>query len=120
MKMRWGLTTCLLLVFAATASAEVYKMEGLRNGSVTLTRKTDGNVAVHIEFAQRGCFGNIAATGKQQGSTIVAHAAPGVPNTPTCTVQLNIKGNTVDVTEQNCGFFHGASCEATGTYKLAR
>jgi hypothetical protein len=121
MTTRWGLTAGLLLALASPARAEVYKMnDGFRNGSVTITRQSDGNVAVRIEFAQRGCFGDIGATGRQQGSTIVAQASTGIPNAPPCTVRLNVKGNTVDVTEQNCMFFHGASCEAGGTYKLAR
>jgi hypothetical protein len=111
----------VLVAPSAFAQSTVYKSnEGGQTGELTLVRRSDGTLSVELEFRRRGCLGSIVASGRQQGSTIVAQAADRFPGQPRCTLRIDVRNKALVVTEEDCIMFHGASCEATGTYRATR
>ncbi|CAN5386388.1 hypothetical protein BH10PSE6_BH10PSE6_33280 [soil metagenome] len=109
-------TFALTFIPSAFAQTSTYLMnEGGQTGKLTIVRQSDGSMAVEAGFGVPGrCLGNIKGRGSQKGSTIIVRAEP------PCTLTIDVKGNTAVVREDNCGMWHGPSCMADGTYKLAK
>lgn len=61
-----------------------------------------------------GCSGSIEGSGSLSGGTLTLTKKE---NDQTCTITVKFTGNTAEVDENNCSFYHGAACSFYGTLK---
>jgi hypothetical protein len=122
--MRHQLKLLVILVFEASFPAfgqtSTYEMnERGQTGDLKITRQADGSLSATISnLKTRGCLGSVSTQGRQQGTTIVARAKADMPNSPPCTLRIDVRKDAMVVHEENCVFSHGAACEFSGTYNL--
>lgn len=87
---------------------------GGRNSVMTIAPGPGGSYRVNIEVAVPRCIGSIDATGRLAGGKLVATATEGGE---TCTLTIEPRGAGLSVSESRCLYFHGASCEFSGSYQ---
>jgi hypothetical protein len=110
------------LLLAGMPAAESQSLTGTfrdsrggRTNVMTITQGPGGTYRVNIEIAARRCMGSIDARGRLTGRTLIATATNGGE---TCTLTIEPAGSGLSVRENQCLYFHGASCEFDGIYQL--
>lgn len=80
-----------------------------------ITKSADGSYKVEAYVGKRsGCSGAFDGTGRLEGADLVARKA----DDETCRLTITRTRNGIRIIENNCGPWHGASCDFNGT--LAR
>lgn len=64
-----------------------------------------------------GCIGEIKGSGTLSGNTLTLMNND---DDQVCTITVKFAGNTAEVNEQNCSFYHGAACEFDGILKKVK
>jgi hypothetical protein len=82
----------------------IIRRRGAESYNVTLVVRTEG------------CSGFFEGAGRVEGATLVARPPPIDPNDK-CVVSVSRHGAELEVTDDNCASWHGASCEFSGKYR---
>ena len=113
-----------LSMLLVAASVPAFSFEGSyadrragRDSDIAIRRLPDGRYSVKASLAWQRCMGQFEGAGTVQGDTLVASKSDGGE---TCTLTIRNRSGKLAVTERNCLFFHGASCEFEGLYGPAR
>ncbi len=87
------------------------------SGEITIARDGTRYVAEIGVYGDGGCVGGTRGTGEVRGGSFVFQSVyedyEGVQQT--CEVTLTPEGRRFTTRPQNCSYFHGASCDFTGS-----
>ncbi len=113
----------LLLSFGVFCSSPSLAFEGdYRAGShayrqvLKIKKRSTDSYSVELVVGTRGCSGSFDGTGRVEGAMLVVKTSSTDNPDDKCVVSISRKGSKLDVTEDDCGYWHGASCEFPGTY----
>ena len=112
----------LLLTFSVFYSSPSLAFEGdYRSGSqayrqVLKIKKQGDSYTVELVVGTRGCSGSFDGIGPVEGAKLVVKTTSKEDANDKCVVSISRKGLKLDVDEDDCGYWHGASCEFPGTY----
>jgi hypothetical protein len=84
---------------------------------LTIKRRDADSYNVELGVGTEGCSGYLDGIGRVEGATLVVRSPPPADPDDKCVVAISRKGVKLDVTEDNCNYWHGASCEFSGIYK---
>jgi hypothetical protein len=77
------------------------------------------NIAWSRDFGTEGCSGYFDGIGRVEGATLAARPPPPPPADPddSCVISASRYGAALEVREDKCLSWHGASCDFDGKYK---
>jgi hypothetical protein len=81
------------------------------NGQMEIKPTATGfDVALDVSNAE--CTGSIEGTGSLSGNTLIISKKE---DDQVCTITIKFAGNTANIDENNCSFYHGMACGFSGT-----
>jgi len=101
---------------SSVAGVWTSSLDGLGEGLLKIT-EAGSDYLVSIEISASGCLGAIDGTGHMIDNTLKLIKVDG---DSTCEVTIDVLGDTADVSQKNCSYYHGAACSFSGTYKRTR
>ena len=117
------LTALLSLAFVALQAGPSLAFEGeYRAGTQryqqTMTIKKAGadGYSVELVVGARGCTGYFDGVGRVETGRLIAKSPPPAEPLDKCVVSISRKGSKLDVTTEDCNYWHGGSCEFRGLY----
>ena len=102
-------------------SDSINKSPGIWIGSLIDTgegimeiKKSGSNYLISLQALASGCMGSIDGVGIISNSNFQLLK---VDNENTCKVTAKISGDIAEVSQENCSYYHGASCSFSGIYR---
>jgi len=116
----------LALTLAATPAAS-YGFEGHHVGGrgnyrqdAEITKSADGKYEASLTVGTPGCSGGFDGQGKIEGEALLLSPKEPFGADDKCRITVRRKGAGLDIEEDACLAWHGASCEFSGHYRLAK
>lgn len=110
------LMTGVFLAIATSALAFEGAYTGVYDGqSLKISKNSANRYSLSFEVSVPGCLGDVKLKGKAKGKSLIAVIKE---DDNICTFTVTRTSSGVRVKEDNCFYYHGASCEFQGEYNL--
>jgi hypothetical protein len=114
----------LLLALGVVSSSPSLAFEGRYRGGgggydqeLIIKKRGVDSYAVELVVGTPGCTGAFDGIGRVEGARLAVRTPPPADPNDKCVISVSRRGAVLEVTEDRCTDFHGASCEFSGKYK---
>ncbi len=116
----------LALALAAVPAAS-FAFEGNWRGGrgnyqqdADITKTADGTWEASLTVGTPGCSGGFDGVGKVEGDALLLRPKEPFGADDKCVMTVKRKGAGLEIEEDGCLAWHGASCEFSGKYRMAK